>query len=180
MSCHVCDQELTDDDFKIETACCENICHTTCFFQRVRQDWDYVACGICDTILKERVTSAVVETVESPALTTAVRRVKNCMRISNLAERAMKTVMNTQYQTFKETAEPLLTSLKSLQRQTMTDIKQTPEFRECLKQHRKVTASVNKVIKDHNVTHRYLREHGAKQFRMTPSWMIKRKFRIRL
>jgi hypothetical protein len=102
------------------------------------------------------------------------------MRISNLAERAMKTVMNTQYQTFKETAEPLLTSLKSLQRQTMTDIKQTPEFRECLKQHRKVTASVNKVIKDHNVTHRYLREHGAKQFRMTPSWMIKRKFRIRL
>lgn len=181
MSCHICVQELTDDDFKIETTCCENICHTTCFFSRVRQDWDYIECGICNAILKERVASPILEPIVSPALTAAVKGIKNIITASNRAERAMKTVLNTQYQTFKETAEPLLTSLKELHRESMAEIKQTPEFRECLKQHRRVTTATNKVIKDHNVSYRYLREHGGvNRFRLTPSWMIKRRFRIRL
>ena len=181
MNCRCCQQEVTEEDFKIETSCCENICHTTCFFERVRQDWDFIECGICGAILKARVSIQSPEPVETPALTAAVKEIKKLVTASNKAERAMKTVMNTHYQVFKETAEPLLTSLTSLQRDSMAAIKQSAEYREYLKLRRKVSASTTKLRKDHTVNYRYMRHLGIRsRYRSTPSWLIKRRFRVRL
>jgi hypothetical protein len=121
------------------------------------------------------------EPVETPALTAAVKEIKKLVTASNKAERAMKTVMNTHYQVFKETAEPLLTSLTSLQRDSMAAIKQSAEYREYLKLRRKVSASTTKLRKDHTVNYRYMRHLGIRsRYRSTPSWLIKRRFRVRL
>ena len=175
MNCHCCQQELTDDDFKIETSCCEYTCHTTCFFERVRQDWDFIECGICGAILKERVSIQIPEPVETPAMIAAVKEAKKLMTASNKAERAMKTVMNTHYQAFKETAEPLRTALASLQRDSMAAVKHSAEYREYMKLRRKVAACTNKLVKDHAVNFRYLSRYSY-----TPCRIINRRFRIRL
>jgi hypothetical protein len=121
------------------------------------------------------------EPVETPALTAAVKEIKKLVTANNKAERAMKAVMNTHYQVFKETAEPLLTSLASLQRDSMAAVKQSAEYREYLKLRRKVSASTTKLVKDHTVNYRYLRHLGIRsRYRSTPSWLIKRRFRVRL
>jgi hypothetical protein len=121
------------------------------------------------------------EPVETPALTAAVKEAKKLKTASNKAERAMKTVMNTHYQAFKEMAEPLRTALASLQRDSMAAVKQSAEYREYLKLRRKVSAYTNKLVKEHTVNYRYLREQGLRsRYRSTPSWIIKKRFLIRL
>ena len=179
MNCQCCEEEIGETPM-IQTTCCENTCHTACYFERIQHTYDDVCCGLCEATLVTRTYAQEPEPTESPELTAAVALLKKAHAEMNKAGRALTSVVTQEHRAFKAAAAPMLEALTTLKREAFTTIKQTPEYRDCAKFGRKRSALINHIRKTFHVRWWFFRQQGLRVYRRTTMDTLQRKFRIRL
>ena len=179
MNCQCCEEEIGETPM-IQTTCCENTCHTACYFERIQHTYDYVCCGLCEATLVTRTYDPEpTETTESEALTAAMALLKKAHAETNKAGRALSSVVTREHRVFKAAAAPLVETLKTLKRESMNTIKQTPEYRDCARFVRKRTWLMTHIRKTFHVSWWFFRGRGM-WYRRNPMDTMKRRYRIRV
>lgn len=169
--------------------CCAATCHTLCYFQKVQVTEYYyqmiLTCPFCTTdtniVISQQHEIHEPELVMTPALRADLKKVKTADTAERKGLTALRSVVHAAALGFKAQAAPLIASLKAMQREAILNAKLTEGWRQGIAGIRRATTTRNWFTKIYGST--ALRSLGVRirrSWRNRPSYLIRRKFRVRL
>lgn len=204
MNCFICEEPI-NDDFKALLPCCNSYVHTICLIPFAEQHYNHnkpnVICN-CGEILHrfntqyqqtdplwltvDEVKDKMNAKMSQPAFKKATILARSKMRAKNTAQRAFEIYLTNKARLFKDAINTYRDTIKTLKDEAIKEIKLSAEYINFQKASMQTTRAITKFIADTNVTNREAHIHIGKRgrhyrwYRISGSWLISRKFRIRI
>lgn len=208
MSCALCNVEFTETDRRSNAPCCERVFHSQCLIDAVCRffelQWEYDGTGTlhcqCGHVhfqrtyhqnndVDETFTELYLRVQENPQMKEAIKNMKKRFAESNRSYQRLKEVVKTESEHFKDGAQLHINALKNIKAASMKKIKESNEYKTTLRQQSATNMMLTLFKRRYNIGWRETQflfpnasryGHRRRYHWHTPTWMVARKFRVRL
>ena len=181
MTCHGCSEAITEDQHLCEMPCCDLVMHSKCAMKRIGDtvyDGENVYCPGCFAPLWER--TPVVEDEVPTEFYTEAPTYKKIFTEYKKTVAALNRVIREQKGSFKEVSQPHVEAIKDFQKQTLSVIETTDEFKAVKKTHAHAMRTIDMIRQKYNMRRYFITGHfKLRGMYLTPLLRIRRMLRVR-
>ena len=198
-TCILCTEPLNDDDKRMEYACGCHTVHSACGLRSCVNSTRNIGlfrCATCAVVLFDMGYGYVEEGVVIPAVPAIIDRVdiqqlKQKQVEANKTLKIFKTYFQDQYATYRERIAPSLDHIRIVQRETITRVKDSEEYRTAISKNNSLNAAATRFRHKYDLDfHEFAKlnilqrgrglQHRWYLHKTSPAAFIKYRFRIKI